>query len=258
MCADFNALRLAMQKKFTDLTDRTAFTNAAQNIKVNRGVLRSTHRAALQAVASAKNTANIAAVNRPNQILAQKALVANAQSAVFSGQLAVKNTFVYAPSDGTVAGTAGTAGEFTAGGNNLTPTTPTIGGSGARIPTVGPLAAADQKNFTGGNQLSATNPTGGAFMQISDLNAFQVVAIYPEGDAVQITPGSLSKVTFDALPGKEYDGTVTSIAAIGIAGPNGAAQYYATVLLNNAPPEVRSGMAANVSVVVAPRQQLTA
>jgi len=218
---------------------------------VNRGVLRATWRTALKDVEIAKNAANIARVNRPNQILQAKANVANAQSNVGAAQSALKDRYVYAPVDGVVTGIGNTVGEFSAGGNNLTPGTAVAPGGTARIPTSGPLASADQKNFTNGAQLSAVSPIGSAFMQISDLNAFQVVAAYPEADVAQITPGSLSKVSFDALPGKDYDGTVTAVSPTGVAGPEGKTYYYATGLLNSAPDNIRSGMAANVSVTVA-------
>lgn len=234
----------------TYFTDRTAFINFRNNAKVNRGVLRQTYRTALQAQYTAYNTYNIARVNRPNQIIAQKALVANAQTNVITAQSGLKNSYVYAPSDGTVAAIDGVVGEFNAGGSNLTPNTPLAAG-GARIPTVGPLAANDARTFSGGTQLSAVNPSGGVFMQLADLNTFSVVAAYPEADVAQITNGSLSKVTFDAFPGNEYDGTVTAISPTGVLGPEGKTMYYATVLLNKAPEQLRSGMAANVSVVVA-------
>jgi HlyD family secretion protein len=248
--AAYNTYRLAQQKEFND---RSTFINSRENQKVNRGVLRSTYRTALQALATAQNTANIARVNRPNQILAQKALVANAQAGVLAAQSGLKNSFIYAPSDGTVTAIDGAVGEYTAGGNNLTPQTPLAPGTTARIPSVGQLASNDQKNPTNTNatNLSAVNPAGGAFMQLSDLNTFQVVAAYPEADAAKITPGSLAKVTFDAFPAAGYDGTVTSVSPTPVSGPGGASLYYATVLLNQAPPELKSGMAANLSVVVA-------
>lgn len=249
--ADYAALQ-ATRKTF--FQDRTAFINARKNIKVNEGVLRSTWRSALQARDTARNTANIARVNRPSQILAQRALVANALANVGSAQSTVKNAYVYSPVDGVVTAISGTVGEFSSGGNNLVPTTPTAPGSkDIRIPSTGALAAGDQRNptNTNANLLSAVNPSGGAFMQISDLSAMSVVATYNEADVAGITNGSLAKVSFDALPGKEVDGSVTAVSPIGVAGPEGKTLYYATVLLNKTIPELKSGMSANVSVSVA-------
>jgi multidrug efflux pump subunit AcrA (membrane-fusion protein) len=246
--ADYAALQSARKQFFAD---RTAFLNAKKLRDFDEGDKRTNWRVALKDLETAKNAANIARVNRPNQILQARANVANAQANVAAAQSTVKNSYVYSPVDGVVTGIGNTVGEFSAGGNNLTPGTATAPGGTARIPTVGPLASADQKNLTGGNQLSAVNPIGNAFMQISDINAFQVIAAYPEADVAQITPGALAKVGFDALPGKDYDGTVTAINPTGVAGPEGKTFYYASVLLNSAPEQLRSGMAANVNVVVA-------
>lgn len=248
--ADYNTLRAA-EKTYTG--DKTGVLNFRQNQKVNRGTLRSSYRTALQAQWTAYNTWNIARVNRPNQILAQRALLQNALANVITAQSGLKNSYVYAPSDGTVAAIDGAVGEFSNGGNALSPATPQVPGSAARIPTVGQLASNDQKNptNTNGTNLSAVNPAGGAFMTLTDLNTFQVVAAYPEADAAKITPGSLAKVTFDAFPATGYDGTVTAISPLPVAGPEGKTMYYATVLLNQAPPQLKAGMAANLSVVVA-------
>jgi multidrug efflux pump subunit AcrA (membrane-fusion protein) len=248
--ADYAALQATRKTYFQD---RTAFINAKKNIKVNEGVLRSTWRGALQTLDTARNTANIARVNRPTQILAQRALVANAQSNVAAAQSTVKNSYVYSPVDGVVTAISGTVGEFSAGGNNLVPTTPVAPGSAGRIPSTGLVADADRNNpsNTNGSLLSSVNPSGGAFMQISDLNSMSVVATYNEADVAGITNGSLAKVSFDALPGKDVDGSVTAVSPIGVPGPEGKTQYYATVLLNKTIPELKSGMSANVSVSVA-------
>ncbi|MBV9313544.1 MAG: efflux RND transporter periplasmic adaptor subunit [Pseudonocardia sp.] len=247
---DKAAVAAADLKRFNDTT---TLINAKNAVRVDRGVLISTFRTARQAAVTAFNNWNVAITNRPNQILAQRALVANALVNVANAQGSLANSYIYAPVDGTISALAGTLGEFSAGGNNLTPNTPLAPGSLAKIPTVGPLAGADQKNLTGGQApnlgLQAVLPGGQTFLQLSDLNSFQVVAAYPEVDAAKITPGSAAKVSFDALPGKDADGTVTSIAPIGTPGPNGVPTYYATVLLNNAPPELKSGLTANVSVV---------
>ena len=248
--ADYDTLSKAKQTKFKD---RTAYINGVQALKVNRSGLRSTYRAALQALWTAYNTWNIARVNRPNQILAQKALVQNALANVITAQSGLKNSYVYAPNDGTVSAIDGAVGEFSNGGNALSPATPQVPGSVARIPTVGQLASNDQRNptNTNGTNLSAVNPAGGAFMTLTDLSTMQVIAAYPEADAAKITPGSLAKVTFDAFPATGYDGTVTAVSPLPVAGPEGKTMYYATVLLNQAPAQLKSGMAANLSVVVA-------
>jgi HlyD family secretion protein len=251
--SDKSAVDAADLKRYNDVT---TLVNGKKNLAVNRGALRSTYRSARQTAVTAFNTYNIARVNRPNQILAQRALVANALVNVGNAQGSLANSYIYAPIDGTVSAIAGTVGEYNAGGSNLTPNTPLAPGGGVKIPTVGDLAGADQKNLTGGQGpnlgLQAVLPGGNTFMQLTDVSAFSVVAAFPQGQAAQINPGSHARVSIDALAGKSADGTVTAVSPIGTPGANGAPMYYATVLLDKdqVPDDLKSGLTANVSVVL--------
>lgn len=233
--------------------DKTAYINSVNALKVNRGVLRSTYRSARTAAISAYNTWNIARTNRPNQILAARAQVANAQVQVANAVGSLGDGFVYAPADGVVSAINGAVGEFSPPSSSDSSVTPNSPGSQGRIPNVGDLASADQKALTGGQSpnagLQAVLPAGSTLMQITGIDAFTVVAAFPEKDAVRITSGSQAKVTYEALPGKETDGTVTSVAPVGTPGINAAPVYYATVLLKDAPKELKPGLTANVSVV---------
>ncbi|MBB6374700.1 multidrug efflux pump subunit AcrA (membrane-fusion protein) [Pseudonocardia eucalypti] len=233
--------------------DKTTYINAINSLKVNRGVLRSTYRAARTSAVTAYNTWNIAKTNRPNQILAARAQVANAQVAVANALGSLGDGFVYAPADGVVSAVNGAVGEFSppsSGDSSVTPNSP---GSQGRIPNVGDLASADQKALTGGQSpnagLQAVLPAGSTLIQISGIDTFTVVAAFPEKDAVRITSGAQAKVTYEALAGKETDGTVASIAPVGSPGVNAAPVYYATILLKDAPKELKAGLTANVSVV---------
>jgi HlyD family secretion protein len=119
---------------------------------------------------------------------------------------------------------------------------------------VGGPATSDRKNpgtlqgVDGLETLRATAPSGGAFIQLSDLNSFQVVVPFPETDAVHIQPGSSAKLTFDSLPGVEHDGSVTSISPTGVD-IDGVTNYYATVLVTDADSALKSGLTTTVAVV---------
>jgi multidrug efflux pump subunit AcrA (membrane-fusion protein) len=241
--------------KTTLYNARTTMISNWKAMRVNRGLARSTYRAARKDAITAYNTWNIARVNRPNQILAARAQVANALVAVGNAQGGLSDSFIYAPIDGVVSAIAGTVGEFNPGGNNLTPNTPLAPGGTARIPTVGDLAGLDQKNLTGGQGpnlgLQAVLPGGNTFMQLTDVSAFQVVAAFPQNDVPGINPGDKAKVTLDSLSGKVLDGAVTAISPVGTPGANGAPMYYATVMLDKdqVPDSLKSGLTGSVSVV---------
>jgi HlyD family secretion protein len=249
---DKTNLDAADLKRYNDVTTTV---NNRRNRAVNRGVLRSTYRTARQTAVTAYNTWNIARVNRPNQILAQRAVVANALVNVGNADGSLENSYIYAPMDGTVSAIAGTVGEYNSGGSNLTPNTPVAPGGVAKIPTVGDLAGADQKNLTGGQGpnlgLQAVLPGGNTFMQLTDISGFSVVAAFAQADAAQINPGDKAKMTLDSLSGKVLDGQVTAVSPIGTPGVGGAPMYYATVLVNKdqVPDGLKSGLTGNVSVV---------
>jgi HlyD family secretion protein len=241
--------------KLTVFNDRTTMVQNWKNLKVNRGGLISTYRTARKDAVTAYNTWNIARVNRPNQILAARAAVANALVNVGNAQGNLGDSYIYAPIDGTVSAIAGTVGEFNPGGNNLTPNTPVAPGGTVKVPSVGELAGNDQKSLTGGQGpnlgLQAVLPGGNTFMQLSDVSAFSVVAAFPQNEASAIKPGDSAKTTLDALSGKVVDGKVASVSPIGTPGANGVPMYYATVLLNKdqVPDHLLSGQTGNVSVV---------
>ena len=239
----------------TRFKDATTQGSAYKTVGVDRGTLISTYRTARQAAVSAFNAYNIARINRPNQIQAQQALVANALVNIGNAQGNLANAYIYAPIDGTITAIAGTTGEYNQGGSNLTPNTPLAPGGSAKIPTDGDLAGIDQKNLTGGQgpNLGLQNvlPGGDTFIQMADINTFSVVAAFAQNDASAINPGSKAKVAFDAVPNSSVDGTVTSVSPIATPAANGTPMYYATVLLNKdqVTDGMRSGLTANVSVV---------
>jgi HlyD family secretion protein len=246
-------LDAADAKRFADVT---TVVNNYKNLKINRGGLRSTYRTARQAAVAAFNAYNIARINRPNQIAAAQAQVANALVNVGNANGSLENSYVYAPIDGTVSAIAGTVGEFNAGGSNLSPNTPVAPGtSTAKIPTVGDLAGNDQKSLTGGQGpnlgLQAVLPGGNTFMQLSDISAFSAVAAFAQGDAAQIHAGDKAKMTLDSLSGKVIDGSVAAVSPIGTPGANGVPMYYANIVLSKdqVPDGLISGLTGNVSVV---------
>lgn len=75
-----------------------------------------------------------------------------------------------------------------------------------------------------------------------------MVVPFSETDAVKIQPGSTAKLTFDALPGVEHDGTVTLISPTAVD-INGVTNYYTTVLLTDVDSALKSGLTTTVSVV---------
>jgi HlyD family secretion protein len=251
LCAsDDAAIKTAQTTVFNQTT-----TVIADQDKLNsdRGTLQTTYATDLVTVRVDENAYNIARTNRPSLIALQQAVLLADQSAVL-GNEAFDNCFVYAPADGVVTAVTGVPGEWMQGQGAQSPPSPLAPGSLAQIPDVGGAATSDIKNpgtlqgVGGLEALRSTAPAGGAFIQLSNLDAYQVVVPFSETDAVHIQPGSSARLTFDALPGVEHTGQVTAVSPIGV-NINGVTNYYATVLVTDADEALKSGLTTTVSIV---------
>lgn len=248
--ADEAAVKAA---KLVVFNQRTTVIADEDNLRVDRGNLETTLAQALVTVKADEATYNIARTNRPSQIALQQAILLADQAAVVANDTFV-NCFVYAPADGVVTAVTGAVGEFMQGAAGQSPPSPLAPGSLAQIPDVGRAATSDIKNpgtlqgIDPLQALRATAPGGGAFIQLSDLNSYQVVVPIPEADAVKIQPGSSAKLTFDALPGVENNGTVTAVSPTAVD-IDGVTNYYATVLVTDADAALKPGLTTTVSIV---------
>ncbi len=107
--------------------------------------------------------------------------------------------------------------------------------------TVSEIYIRNMQYVTAGEPILLLADMSSLHVQTTDLSELDVAALAP-GDTVY--------VTFDALPGEEYEGRVTRIAPK--AEDSVAANFMVTVEVANLPPVVRWGMTAFVEV---PRTQ---
>ncbi|HEY3689939.1 MAG TPA: HlyD family efflux transporter periplasmic adaptor subunit, partial [Pseudonocardiaceae bacterium] len=182
----------------------------------------------------------------PN-IAAQAALVANSVALVANAQRNLNDTVLYAPVAGTVSSITGAVGEFLGAGGGTSALAP---GTDAAIPGVGAAATSDQSSAGSSGAPSATRPGGTAFIALNNINTFQVVVPFEESDAAKVAPNQKVQVTFDALPDLTRDGTVLSVAPGGVD-ISGVTNYYATILLTDSDPRLRTGQTAEAGVLVA-------
>lgn len=251
LCASDDAAIKAAQT--TVFNQNTTVIADQDKLNSDRGTLQTTLAQDLVTVRTDENTYNIAKTNRPSQIALQQALLLADQSAVVANDGFV-NCFVYAPADGVVTAVTGVPGEFMQGAATQSPPSPLAPGSLAQIPDVGGAATSDIRNpgtlqgIDPLQALRATAPGGGAFIQLSDLNSYQVVVPLSEADAVHVQPGSSARLTFDALPGVEHTGQVTAVAPTPVD-IDGVTNYYATVLVTDPDAALKPGLTTTVSIV---------
>ncbi|MDT7693944.1 MAG: HlyD family secretion protein, partial [Pseudonocardiales bacterium] len=138
-------------------------------------------------------------------------------------------------------------GEYVGAGGGTSALAP---GTDAAIPGVGAAATSDQSSASSTGAPSATRPGGSAFIVLNDINTFQVVVPFEESDAAKVAPNQKVQVSFDALPDLTRDGTVLSVAPGGVD-ISGVTNYYATILLTDSDPRLRTGQTAEAGVLVA-------
>ncbi|HEY1969419.1 MAG TPA: HlyD family efflux transporter periplasmic adaptor subunit [Pseudonocardia sp.] len=240
--ADTSALTTA----YTNfLSAKTSYLTAKRGVDTAQASGRITIRQAQASVISNQNALDVNRTNRPSDIAAQRAAVANLVSLVAVAQHNVDNSILYAPVGGNVSAITGAVGEYLPGSSSGN--TALAPGTDAAIPGVGAAATSDQSgNASSG--ISATRPGGGAFIVLNNINSYQVVVPFEESDAAKVQPNQKVQVTFDAIPDLQLPGTVLSIAPNGV-NISGVTNYYATILLTGTDPRLKAGQTAEASVV---------
>ncbi len=90
---------------------------------------------------------------------------------------------------------------------------------------------------------------GTTSFRMDDLSELEVEVQLSEVDVNRIFVGQPVKLTFDAILGKEYQGTVIEVASIG-APVQGVVEFVVLVQITNADESVRPGMTAAVNIIV--------
>jgi HlyD family secretion protein len=230
--------------KNTVIASKTAYVAAKNTLQTTEAGGQVTIESARSNLVTAQNALRSAKADRPGAVDAQRAVVAAAQAQLDLSQYDLDNTVLRSPVGGTVSAITGTIGETIAGGVATTALAP---GTKAAIPGVGAAATSDTAGLAASG-LSATRPGGGAFIVLNGVDSFQVVVPFEESDAAKVQPNQKVRVTFDAVPGLEREGTVLSIAPGGL-NISGVTNYYATILLAQGDPRLRTGMTAETGVV---------
>lgn len=94
----------------------------------------------------------------------------------------------------------------------------------------------------------ASVQNGAELLTVSDLTSLKVKVAVDELDISKIKTGQTAKITFDAVDGTTFSGTVDDIAQIGTSS-NNVTTYDVTVSIAN-PTGIKIGMNANVTIAV--------
>jgi hypothetical protein len=91
---------------------------------------------------------------------------------------------------------------------------------------------------------------------VSNPEKWQIAALVPESDIAVVEAGQYARFTMDALPGRSFTGRVLQVSNAPITMQNGDTYYGVAVEANDADPKFRPGMAANLALIVAHREEV--
>ncbi|TCC17956.1 efflux RND transporter periplasmic adaptor subunit [Kribbella sindirgiensis] len=155
---------------------------------------------------------------------------------VEAAQAAVDATTLKAPIAGTITAINGAVGSV-AGGSSSNSSS----GSAGQGSTSGQGSVSTSTSAT-------TSGTG--FVDMADLKSLQVVAAFPEADAIKIKAGQTATVTLNAEPGTTLTASLATVSPTPTT-TNGVVSYSATFSLAKLPANARMGQTANVTVQTA-------
>ena len=110
------------------------------------------------------------------------------------------------------------------------------------VPFNGTITQVDAK---AGDEVNA----GIVSFRVDDLSRLKVKVEIPEVDVNRVKVGQRVELTFDAVLGSKYTGTVTEVEPVGTDN-QGVVNFTVTIELNDGDGEVRPGMTAAVNIVV--------
>ncbi|WP_158294127.1 efflux RND transporter periplasmic adaptor subunit [Kribbella sp. VKM Ac-2568] len=179
----------------------------------------------------------VAVTNAKASLARAKADKEQADQNLEAAQADVEATTLKAPIAGTITAINGSVGSVTGNGSSSTGTTSGSTGQGT-------------STASGGSTGSTSTASSSGFVDIADLKTLQVVAAFPEADAVKIKAKQAATVTLNAEPGTNLTATLTSVSPIPTT-TNGVVSYSATFTLAKVPASARIGQTANVAVQTA-------
>lgn len=169
----------------------------------------------------------------PEQIAQARANVDSAQVQVDTAQRTLDGTVLKAPLAGVVLSVNGKVGESSNTGSNTGSNSTTSGGSGT------------SGNTSSAASSSATS-TGSGFITIANPTQLEVTANIAEADAAGLQLGQQATVAFPAT-NDTATGTVTQITPQSTV-TNNVVLYPITVSLDTAPPGVKTGSTAGLTI----------
>ena len=230
--------QLADQQAIVSATNALASANVA--VQKSQADLRKAYndavRAAKQALTNAEQAFELGVISGQQSINSAQASLASAQSATAPVQIADGQELSPSAASIQAAETQVKAAEQAIAETQIV--APFAGTIGSISYVVGESSA---------GAASATSTPGITLLPSGGLEVF---ANFAEADAAKVNVGDMASVSFAALGDVAVAGTVVAIDPVSTTGTNALVTYGIRVSLNDAPPAVREGMTASVTITV--------
>jgi macrolide-specific efflux system membrane fusion protein len=154
-----------------------------------------------------------------------------------------ENTVVTAPIDGVVTALPISVGSAVTAG-----TTSSSSSSGSSAGSSSGSTSGSTSGATTGSTSSGTSSSSDSAITISDMKSLKVQVSVSEVDIPSVTRGQKATVTFDALPGKTFAGTVGAISPSGTSS-SGVVNYTVDIDLGSLDSKLRPNMTATADIV---------
>ncbi|MDR3685909.1 MAG: efflux RND transporter periplasmic adaptor subunit [Coriobacteriia bacterium] len=165
---------------------------------------------------------------------AAKASLTTSKGSYATALTNTKETVVTAPIDGVI-----TALPLSVG-------TAVSSGTSSSSSSSGGTAAASSSSSSGSSTSSSSNSSGSS-ITITDMKSLQVELTVSEVDIPSVAVSQPATITFDAISGKTFTGSVSSILPNATTS-SGVVNYTVYVKLNQLDERVRTGMTASVDI----------
>ena len=152
-----------------------------------------------------------------------------------------KETAVTAPIDGVITALPISVGSAVSAGTNSSSSSSASSGGGDSA------SAGGSGSSSSGSGSSSSSSGSGSSITITDMGTLQVELTVSEVDIPKVAVGQAATVSFDAISGKTFAGTVKSIMP-NATSSSGVVDYTVYIKLNETVPQLRTGMTANVDI----------
>jgi len=214
--------RLAVQAAGANLDSVTAQADAAV-AQAAAGVT-----SARSALTAAQHAYSVRTASAPDALVAaDEAAIASAEASLAAARQSLALSTITSPIAGTVTEVGYRVGD--------------------RAGTVGGSALA---GLTG----STSDGTSGRIV-VADLSVLQVSSTASEIDVVSLAGGQPATITVDALPGLSLPARICDLGQSG-SSASGVVEYPVTLCLDHGDARLRTGMSANITIVLAQRENV--